>query len=221
MNVFFITGIDTDIGKTYAAGLAARFLRKQGTNVITQKMIQTGVTGAIADDILLHRRLMGIEPLPEDTNGTTCPYLFRFPASPHLAARLENAQVDPKNITHCTSRLLETYNTVLLEGAGGLHVPLCRDYLIADYVQEQKYPMILVTSGSLGSINHTLLTLESAANRNISVAGLVFNHHPLPNPVIRDDTLEIFRCKVAGALVEMPKIDIDNVPDIDFSPIFD
>jgi len=225
MSVYFITGIDTDIGKTYATGLAARFLRQRGTNVITQKMVQTGTIGAIADDIVLHRRLMGIEPIPEDASGMTCPYRFRFPASPHLSAKLENGLVDPKVITAATSRLLETFNTVLLEGAGGLHVPLRRDYLIADYVQEHRYPMILVTSGRLGSINHTLLTLESATNRNIPLAGIVFNHFPSSDEVIRNETLDLFRHRLdrygcPGALVEIPEIDLENVPDVDFSAIF-
>jgi len=220
MSVYFITGIDTDIGKTYATGLAARFFRQRGASVITQKITQTGTAGAIADDILLHRRLMGIEPLPEDLDGTTCPYLFRFPASPHLSSELENAQIDPKYITDCTARLLEKFDIVLLEGAGGINVPICRDYLISDYVQEHRYPTIVATSGRLGSINHTLLTLEAAASRNIPVVGLVFNHYPLPDPVIRDDTLGIFRHKIAGALVEMPEIDLGSIPNIDFTPIF-
>jgi len=217
MSVYFITGIDTNIGKTYATGLAARFLRQRGVSVITQKIAQTGTAGAIADDILLHRRLMGIDPLPEDLDGTTCPYLFRFPASPHLAAEWENAQIDPKHITDCTARLLEKFDIVLLEGAGGINVPILRDYLIADYVQEHRYPTIVVTSGRLGSLNHTLLTLEAAASRNIPVVGLVFNHYPPPDTVIRNDTLDIF-CR-RNVLVEMPEMDLGNIPDVDFSAI--
>ncbi|MCL2711285.1 MAG: dethiobiotin synthase [Planctomycetaceae bacterium] len=218
MSVYFITGIDTDIGKTYATGLAAQFLRQRGVSVITQKITQTGTAGTIADDILLHRRLMGIDLLPEDLDGTTCPYLFRFPASPHLAAELENTQIDPKYITNCTTQLLEKFDIVLLEGAGGINVPIRRDYLIADYVQEHRYPTIVVASGRLGSINHTLLTLEAVANRNIPMAGVVFNHYPPPDPVIRNDTLDIFRRR--NVLVEMPEIDLGNIPDIDFAPIF-
>ena len=220
LSIYFITGIDTDIGKTYATGLAARFLLRQDVRVITQKMVQTGASGTIADDVLLHRRLMGIEPLPEDLDGTTCPFLFRFPASPHLAAQRENVQIDPTIIADATARLLKTFDVVLLEGAGGINVPLRRDYLIADYLQEQKYPLIIVTSGRLGSINHTLLTLESALYRQIPVAGIVFNHYPPSDPAIREDTLDIFRHRIADALVEIPEIDLENVPDVDFSPIF-
>ncbi len=225
MRVYFITGIDTDIGKSFATGLAARFLMRQGVHVITQKMVQTGTSQKISDDILLHRRLMGVEPFAEDVNGTTCPYVFKFPASPHLAAEMENCVIDPAVITTCTRQLLETFDVVLLEGAGGLHVPIRRNFLTGDYLQEPQYPLIVVTSGILGSVNHTLLTLEAATHRNIPIAGIVFNHHPLSDTIIRDDSLQIFREQLQkrgrdGALIEMPIIDFDNIPDIDFSPLF-
>ncbi|MCL2117507.1 MAG: dethiobiotin synthase [Planctomycetaceae bacterium] len=228
MRVYFITGIDTGVGKSFAAGLAARWLMRQGVRVVTQKMVQTGTSHGLSEDILVHRRLMGVEPLPEDVNGTTCPYIFPYPASPHLAAELaatEKGVIDPSVITQCTRRLLESFDVVLMEGAGGLHVPITRDFLTADYLQEQKYPLLVVTSGRLGSINHTLLTLEAAAQRQIPLAGLVFNHHPPSDAVIRNDTLQLFREQLKkygrpGALVEMPLIDPENIPDVDFSPLF-
>jgi dethiobiotin synthetase len=225
MSIYFITGIDTGIGKSFAAGLAARFLSRRENFVVTQKIVQTGVTGTIADDILLHRRLMEIEPLAEDLDGTTCSYLFKFPASPHLAAERENRMIDPARITSATKRLLEKFDIVLLEGAGGLFVPLQRNYLIADYVRELQYPVILVTSGRLGSINHTLLTFDAITHRNIPFAGIVFNRFPECDRVIQNDTLRLFRNTLAklgrsDALVEMPKIDFGAIPDVDFSPIF-
>ena len=222
MSVYFVTGIDTGIGKSIATGLAARFLMRQGVRVVTQKMVQTGTSHGLSEDILIHRRLMGIAPLPEDRNGTTCPYVFPFPASPHLAAEKENGAIDLSVITACTEQLSETFEVVLLEGAGGLHVPITRNVLTADYLQERKYPLLLVTSGRLGSINHTLLTLEAARHRRIPLAGIVFNHHPPCDTLIRDDSLRFFRDQLKqygrdGAMVEIPVIDMKNVPDVDFS----
>ena len=83
--VLFIAGIDTDVGKTVATGLYARELAEAGCNVITQKLVQTGCSG-LADDILSHRRLQGIEPTAFDADGTTAPYVFPYPCSPHMAA---------------------------------------------------------------------------------------------------------------------------------------
>ncbi|WP_201599048.1 dethiobiotin synthase [Psychrobacter vallis] len=183
MSILFVSGIDTDIGKTYATGMLAKALMQQGVNVITQKLVQTGVsinpdTGTmnIADDIVTHRTLMEIPLQQCDLNFTTCPYRYEKPASPHLATQLSGETLDPDVITSATKRLQEQYDTVLLEGAGGLLVPITKDLLTLDYITEQGYPIILVTSGRLGSINHTLLSLEAIKSRGLTVHSVIYNH---------------------------------------------
>ena len=94
MGIVFVTGIDTGIGKSVATGLMARWLAQRGRTVITQKLVQTGCRGPVAEDIAVHRRLMGTGLLDVDRDGTTCPCIFAYPASPHLAARLEGRVVD-------------------------------------------------------------------------------------------------------------------------------
>ncbi|MGP5175174.1 dethiobiotin synthase [Psychrobacter immobilis] len=183
MSVLFISGIDTDIGKTYATGMIAKALMQQGVNVITQKLVQTGVSVNsdsgemnIADDIVTHRQLMGIPLQPCDIDSSTCPYRYEKPASPHLATRLSGEVLDPELITSATKRLQAEYDLVLLEGAGGLLVPITEQLLILDYIAAQGYPIILVTSGRLGSINHTLLSLEAIKARGLSVHSIIYNH---------------------------------------------
>lgn len=179
MSVLFVTGIDTDIGKTYATGYLAQLMLKNAPDnpnaVITQKLVQTGCTG-IAEDLLTHREMMGLPLQDVDSNRTTCPFVFDIPASPHLASQLENCVIDVDAITKSTQTLLQTYDTVLLEGAGGLMVPITENLLIIDYIAEQNYPVILVTSGRLGSINHTLLSLNALKQRHIPLHALVYNH---------------------------------------------
>lgn len=165
-NVFFVSGIDTDTGKSYATGYLAKLWNGQGIRTITQKLIQTGNNG-LSEDIELHRHILGTGLLPEDTDGLTMPEIFSYPCSPHLAAEIDKRPVDFDKIERATRRLSETYDAVLLEGAGGLMVPLTRDLLIIDYIARRHYPLIFVTSGKLGSINHTLLSLEAIARRNI------------------------------------------------------
>lgn len=186
-----ISGIDTDIGKTVATGLMAKALLAQGYTVITQKVVQTGCTG-IAEDIRQHREVMGIELLPEDKNGLTCPYVFSKPCSPHLAAELDQTRIDPDKITLATQGLAAKYDQVLLEGAGGLMVPLTREMTFIDYLQEQGYPLILVTSPRLGSINHTLSALELAKGRGIEVRGIVYNCYDACDDVICSDSRKVF-----------------------------
>ena len=183
MSVLFISGIDTDIGKTYATGMIAKALMQQGVNVITQKLVQTGVAinldngeMNIADDIVTHRQLMGMAMQPCDNDNTTCPYRYEKPASPHLAAKLANTVLDPEIITKSTQQLQANYDVVLLEGAGGLLVPITEQLLTLDYIVTQGYPVILVTSGRLGSINHTLLSLEAIKARGLTVHSVIYNH---------------------------------------------
>lgn len=172
--IVFVSGIDTEIGKTVVTGWLAQQWAAQGENVITQKLVQTGCVGA-SDDILLHRRIMGTGLFDEDRDGTTMPALFAYPASPHLAARLEQRALDLSAIEAATARLCERYETVLIEGAGGLMVPLTEQLLTIDYVVEKGWPVLLVTSGRLGSINHTLLSLEAIAARGIALHGVAWN----------------------------------------------
>ncbi|MDE6158069.1 MAG: dethiobiotin synthase, partial [Muribaculaceae bacterium] len=118
----FISGIDTDAGKTYATAFYARRLMELGLSVVTQKFIQTGCTDS-SEDIEAHRRLLGIAPLPEDRERLTAPLIFSYPASAQLAARIDGREIDTHVIENATARLLERYDRVLIEGAGGLYVP--------------------------------------------------------------------------------------------------
>ena len=92
--IYFVSGIDTDCGKTFVTGSLARELMQSGFNVATQKLIQTGCEG-ISEDILVHRQLMGIEPQDYDRSGISCPIVFTHPCSPHLAAKIDNKGIDP------------------------------------------------------------------------------------------------------------------------------
>ena len=159
---FFITGIDTNIGKSYATGWLAREWNSKGIKTITQKMIQTGNVGH-SEDIDLHREIMGIPFTPEDKEQITFPIVYSYPASPHLAAEIDDRIIPIEKITESTRILQSRYDVVLLEGAGGLMVPITRRYLTVDYIADQKLPVILVTSGRLGSINHTLLFIQLVA----------------------------------------------------------
>lgn len=200
---YFVTGIDTDAGKSYATALIAKQLAQQGRSVITQKFIQTGCIDT-SDDIETHRRIMGIPMQDVDLDGTTCPEIFTFPSSPQLAAALENRTIDLDKITAATKRLETMYDIVFVEGAGGLLVPLTDDYTTADYVKEHDLPVFLVTSPRLGSINHTALTLEVCRSRGIRVAAVVYNHYPQTNNVIEEDTLNYIRRYVAKHHPETP-----------------
>ncbi|AGO17191.1 dethiobiotin synthase [Glaesserella parasuis] len=185
--VIFVSGIDTDVGKTIATGFYAKTLQEQGFSVITQKMIQTGGEG-IAADILVHRKIQGIDLLPEDKAGLTCPYVFPYPCSPHLAARLAHTEIDENKITNAVNQLRQKYDYVLLEGAGGLAVPYTETRTTLDYLKTQQYSLILVSSGKLGSINHTLLSLMTCQQYQIPLEALVYNRYLDQDSLISQNT---------------------------------
>ncbi|KGN77203.1 ATP-dependent dethiobiotin synthetase BioD [Porphyromonas gulae] len=191
--VLFVTGIDTNIGKTYATAFLFDKFSESGQRVITQKLVQTGCVGT-SEDIEAHRRLTGCSMMEGDRLGLTCPYIFSYPASPHFAADIDGKRVDCKIIDRATEALLSRgYDRVLLEGAGGLMVPITKDYLTADFIADRDYPIALVTSGRLGSINHTLLNLELCRHRDITVETIVYNLYPAEDDRITANTLDYLR----------------------------
>lgn len=184
----FVSGIDTDAGKTYVTGVLAREMAAQGQKVITQKFIQTG-NRDFSEDIEAHRRIMGIPMQPRDLDHTTAPVIFSYPCSAQLAARIDGREIDLRVVDHATQTLLQDYDTVLVEGAGGLMVPISDTFMAIDYVASRFMPLVLVTNGRLGSINHTLLSLEAVKARGIELREVVYNRFYDYDPVIADDTL--------------------------------
>ncbi|WP_220700162.1 dethiobiotin synthase [Sphingobacterium puteale] len=192
-NIYFVSGIDTGIGKSYATGFIAKQWNAAGLRTITQKLVQTGNT-SISEDIILHRELMGIAFTQEDMQKITMPEIFSYPASPHLAARIDKREINFEKMRQATIQLSQRYDAVLIEGAGGLMVPLTENYLIIDYIKEMDYPLLFVTSGKLGSINHTLLSLEAVARRRIQLHTVIYNTFPVPEDnTISADTQRYLR----------------------------
>ncbi len=208
MKTIFLSGIDTDAGKTYATVFLARKFQSEGRSVITQKFIQTGCTNT-SEDIEAHRRLMGTDMLPEDLDGTTAPIIFTYPASAQLAAKIDGREIDLSLVDRSTEILAQRYDTVIIEGAGGLMVPINDDFFTIDYIASRRLPVALVTNGVLGSINHTILSLEALEHRGIEIAYVIYNKHFDTDAVIAADTLGFIRRYLARKhphteLLEMP-----------------
>ncbi|WP_457573652.1 dethiobiotin synthase [Desulfolithobacter sp.] len=187
-----VCAIDTDIGKSVVTGLLARFLKISGTTVTTMKPVQTGCLGK-PEDILMHRRIMETDWDQWDEQGLTCPYCLPFPGSPHLAARLADTAIDPQRLDQAMDELEAHHQWLVVEGAGGLLVPLSDELTWLDYLQERHISVILVTSPRLGSINHTLLSLEAIRARGVRLSGLVYNLHGNHPKEIVLDSLRVFR----------------------------
>jgi len=156
----FITGTDTNVGKTLICGWIALH-----TGMDYWKPIQTGlIEGSDSDTV---KRLSHAKIYPE------C-YAYQQPLSPHLAARFEYETIDISKL------VLPPSNHLIIEGAGGVFVPLNANYLMVDWIKKINVPVIVVARTALGTINHTLLTLEALKKRHIPVWGVIMNGQPNP-----------------------------------------
>ena len=225
MSVYFISGIDTGIGKTAVTGLMARWLLAAGRDAITVKMVQTGNYG-FSEDIDAHRAICGGVRFPEDDEGLTSPQIFKFPSSPLLAASLEGRAVDVEAIRNAVRTCARRHEVVLVESAGGLDVPLTDEMLSVDLAAKEGWPLVLVTCGRLGSINHTLLSLEAAKSRGMKVAGVVHDWCEGADPEIdRDAVGTVSRYLVKwgfpDVVVRVPRFPVGGpYSEVDFSEIF-
>ncbi|MCM1029391.1 MAG: dethiobiotin synthase [Pseudoflavonifractor sp.] len=211
-NRLFVSGIDTDAGKTFCtAWLAMRLAKEQGLSVVTQKFVQTGCED-MSEDIVAHRRIQGIELMDVDLDHTTAPVIFSYPASAQLAARIDGCEIDLDAIDRASDTLVARFDSVLIEGAGGLMVPLTDSFLTIDYILSRRLPVALVTNGVLGSINHTILSLEALMSRNIPVWAILYNTHFDTDPMIAADTRGFIERYVASRLPSTPVIDVPSLP---------
>ncbi|MDD5136383.1 MAG: dethiobiotin synthase [Candidatus Omnitrophica bacterium] len=176
MNAIFVAGTDTGVGKTFVTKLIARRLSARGCKVATQKWVETGV-----------RKSRAV-------------YSFRMAASPHLAARREKKAIDIKKIKAALKKLSKKNDIVIVEGTGGLLVPLTGKKLLIDVVKALKIPVLLVSANRLGAINQTLLSIEALRARKMALLGVVFNNIPKKeNALILKDNPKIVK-KFIGSI---------------------
>lgn len=193
MNKIIVTGIDTDAGKTVVAAILVALFKGD-----YWKAIQSGAEG-ITDTAVMQQLL--------DANNHKIfdpAYNLQAPLSPHHAARLENILIDPKKIIVPT-----TNRTLIIETIGGLMVPLTSTFTTLDLFEKWEAQWVIVSKHYLGSINHTLLTIDSLKIRNLSIAGIIFNG--LPNPDTESAILQISKLPCLGRLLPEKTIDPETI----------
>ena len=169
---FFVTGTDTGVGKTLVACALVRGLRTRGVDAGAMKPVETGVGEVGPLDALALRRAAGDEDPLEDV----CPLRYALAAAPTVAASADGRDVEVWAIRQAYERLAVRHDCVIVEGAGGLLVPVAEQFSMADLARELELPLLVVARAALGTINHTLLTLEVAVARGLSVVGVVISH---------------------------------------------
>lgn len=165
---YFLTGTDTNVGKTFVSSLLVRGLRESGVDCIGMKPI---CCGERTDAEELQAACDGAIPL-NDVN----PVWLRTPAAPYTAAIIENRAIDLALIRETFARLRAAHSSLIVEGVGGWLVPIARDYFIRDLAREMGLPVAVVVANKLGALNHALLTVESVRASGCECAGIILNH---------------------------------------------
>ncbi len=172
----FITGTDTGVGKTYVASGIAASLRAKGVNVGVMKPAETGCRIRAGDLIPADAIRLAKAADAHDTLMLINPYRFRKPLAPFVAAELEGKKIEVSRIMNAYRALVRRHDFMIIEGAGGIMVPLSRNYLYLDLARAIGLPVVVVARPGLGTINHTLLTVAALKERGISIAGVVINY---------------------------------------------
>lgn len=174
----FITGTDTEVGKTIVTAGIARFLLRHGVDAVTLKPVQTGAErvdgGLRAPDLAVHHAAMDMKPSERDY-ALMAPYMYEHACSPHLAGRLAGFYPEVARIQDCAEKLLEHRDALLVEGAGGVLVPLDEWTTMLQLIKALAYPVVLVARRGLGTINHTLLSVQVLKQAGCRLLGVVFN----------------------------------------------
>ncbi|MGN7437198.1 MAG: dethiobiotin synthase [Alcanivorax sp.] len=198
MNKLIITGTDTEIGKTAFSAALMLGLNAAKKNPHYWKPIQSGITDGVDT-----RTVQKITGLPDERFFPER-YIFSEPLSPHLAAEIDEVEIDMADLRD-VSNIPDCDGTLIIEGAGGLMVPITRENLQVNLYKEWNIPVVLCARTGLGTINHTLLSLEAIWSRNIPLKGLVF---------IGDENLdnirtiaEFSKVKILGHLPTVPSLD--------------
>jgi dethiobiotin synthetase len=172
MKGFFVTATDTEVGKTVVAGALAGILRKRGYNLGVCKPIQSGHLAIDPDgDAARLKYLSGVDTRSDQI----CPFSVEEPLAPRLAMKRAGMKVFLKDVIQCCENVYEYFESVIVEGAGGLIVPYTEDALVADFVQALDLPLLIVARPTLGTVNHTVLTIECAKARGLQVAGVILS----------------------------------------------
>ena len=194
MDGVFVTGTGTGVGKTVVAGLIARTAADSGLAVSVFKPAVSGLDDAREQCARADHEHLRIASRSEQSDDQISPYLFGPAVSPHLAAEMEGAEVDAGRLRDGLEAARGAGDFLVCEGVGGFLVPLRTDYLVRDFAVDAALPVVVVASPGLGTINHTLLTVEAVRGAGLGVAAVVLTPWPsTPSAMEESNRLTIER----------------------------
>jgi dethiobiotin synthetase len=227
----FVTGTGTEIGKTVVAAVLARSIADHGASVAVFKPALTGMdefpgydeaTAKAADSVvgLPDHAILRVAARSSQSDDEIAPFRFDPPMSPHLAAGLAGVEIDPDRVMAAARTAADGVDAIVCEGAGGLLVPLAPSWNMRSCAVELGYPLVVVAPPGLGTINHTLLTVESARSVGLKVAAIVLNPWPEDPTPIETDNRETIEALSGVEVLTLPRLDLarpDSWPHLHIS----
>jgi len=187
MKGFFITGTDTGVGKTEVAGYLAKIFLDKSFKVGVMKPIATGVDSGVSEDANILKRSASSKDPIDYIN----PITLKLPLAPLVASRLEKKNIDLNIVWDRFKILSEANDIMIVEGIGGVMVPICekdkKTLYVADMMLKMDLPAIIVARPDLGTINHTIMTVEILKSKGVNVEGIIFNY---TSPIKKDISIE-------------------------------
>ena len=219
----FVTGTDTGIGKTVVSLLLMHNFFSKGYRPFYLKPFQTGCktpyeTGS--DTLFIYRHIEQLKDL--DPAGSVI-YCFSQPKAPWFAARNESKRIDITRVEKIITQKKAIYGPLIIEGAGGLHVPITENLLMIDLIEKLPAAMILVARAGLGTINHTLLSIESLIRRGITPVAIIFVDSDSPNTppdMIRENMEAVEKFSGISVLGTIGKIEDFSNPPSEYVELF-
>lgn len=210
----FITGTDTEVGKTVVSAGLALVLRERGVKVGIMKPIATGCYGT-DERLISHDAAFLMEAAENQYPPLHSPARFRNPLSPNVAAMLEKKEINIDRILKCYRELQKHYDFLIVEGIGGIMVPLKKDYYVMNLIRDMKLPIVIVSYAGLGAINHTLLTVDAAMVRGIDIKGVIFNRASVSNYSLAEMTNpkvihDLSGVPILGSLPEIEDLHVES-----------
>lgn len=209
----FVTGTGTDVGKSVVAAVIARAAAAAGESVGVFKPAVSGLDDDGESDHALLRRASGSEQGDEEI----APYRYGPPVSPHLGAELESEEIDPRRLLAAAAEARRERDCLICEGVGGILVPLAPGYLIRNLAADLALPLVVVASPGLGTINHTLLTIEAAWTADLDVRAVVLTPWPKRPTRMHRSNLATIEDLGGAEVVTLPRIDLEDMgswPDL-------
>ncbi len=201
-----MTGTGTEVGKTVVAAAIARTLADEGKRVAVFKPAVTGLDDEGEPD---HARLRHAARSSQ-SDEEIAPYRYGPPMSPHLAAELAGEGISPERLLDAARAAAARVNALVCEGVGGLLVPLAADYFVRDLAVDLGLPLVIVASPGLGTINHTLLTIEAARSAGLEIAMVVLTPWPDDPSPVEESNRKTITALGAVEVEALPRLDLSS-----------